>query len=83
MALGMKHNRRNNKVFIWGLGAHFGFPLNDYSFYYPPPSWFIPHLPPEGGDSEAQTTIVLHFLDLIGLFVMTKGESECVTWVLV
>lgn len=39
--------------FIWDLGAHFGVPIGDYSFFYPFPSQFIIRPLPERGDDEA------------------------------
>lgn len=63
MALGVEEmRRRNQEVFIKDLEAHFGFPLHDYSYYYPPTSAFMPRgPPPEGEDVEAKITMYFTF----------------------
>lgn len=53
MTLSLKEMRRNQEVQIQDVIEHFVFPLDDYAFYYPPPSWSIPCPPPVGGDHEA------------------------------
>lgn len=44
--------RRNHEMLIRNMGAHFGSPLNGYTFHYPLPSRFTPRDPFEGGDYE-------------------------------